>query len=472
MVDATLKSPGPGYRPLNLSDRSVIWMPPEATPAHWVQAKQQGEASLDAKYQKQAADTGQIVNTPGKVYSATAVRPAGGYGNVMAWLEQHAGGNALNRNPAAQSVNEVAAPVTQAGSRIATAAVDAIPVVRGYDLGITGENIVKHLASKLYPSLANLPDAPTAVGALRNALGTQELSPDATPAQRVIESALSAATTRAPPTTASVEDAFGRTGASYLGGEAGNRFGGEAGQFAGSFAGGTFPESAPNVLTRATAPWFRGRNTDTVSDAANRQGIQPSTGAVSNAFGRLMSMALAAVPVAGNPSLNARERFNDSIQNRQGQIAEEVYGGAPPENITNEDIGGALRRGAQQGAANISQRAEDAMHDLTGQIVGNTPLPGGTTPTQPTNLRSVYYGPAGYPKFYTGGVSRLERPFGLSQWPAHDGDPAADTRFPERLGPDAGRFRPLPEGVCRTFQLGRADREHVWSRQGRHEATL
>ena len=156
MAAPTLRSPGPGYRPLQLSDGSSIWMPPEATVDNWRTATQQGETALNQKYMAQAAQQNAPVTTKSKVYSATAVRPNDLYGHLMGWIDHNLGGNALNANPTAQAAVNSYTPllVVQSGARIATGAVDANPITSvGRISGSPGVgNIAKHVAAKVVPA--------------------------------------------------------------------------------------------------------------------------------------------------------------------------------------------------------------------------------------------------------------------------------------------------------------------------------
>jgi hypothetical protein len=376
MAESSLRAPGPGYRALELSDRSVIWMPPEATAAHWQQAKQQGEAALDQKYMTQAAQQNSPVTTNGKVYSATGVYPNNVHGHVVAWVDHNLGGNALNRavssSPTAQSVVNAAAPVVGSASRIGTAAIERNPFVGATDLGLTGVNVAKHLAAKVAPGVNAVPDFPTILSQVRSAVGTPELDPNASAAQRVLEN--TAALSVASPTP--VVENFLRSGASYVGGQAGEAVGGEAGQMAGSFVGGA-PESGANLFRRVMAPAFRGKTTQDVSEAAERQGIQPTMGAVSGPAGRLFEKSLAGVPWVGTPARTAQEKFREAIRQRQQEVATDVFGAPLPGNISNEDIGQSLLDAARQGSANITQRAQTEQQQL---IHGMPARPATTSP--------------------------------------------------------------------------------------------
>ena len=215
MATPTLKSPGPGFRALQLSDGSSIWMPPEATVEHWRTATQQGETALSQKYMAQAAAQNSPVTTKGMVYSATAARPNTIYGHLMGWIDHNLGGNALNANPTAQTVNSYAAPVVQSGARIATGAVDANPIVGGADLALTAANIAKHQAAKVVPALNNVPDAQTASGLLRDTFGVPSLSPNAPELQKIVEGTAS--------TMANPRAALGPTFARTTGAETGQQ---------------------------------------------------------------------------------------------------------------------------------------------------------------------------------------------------------------------------------------------------------
>jgi hypothetical protein len=401
-----LQSPGPGWRYLHFSDGEGAWMNPKLTDQQWAQIKQQGEAERDAKYMAQAKAENRPITTQDKVYSATAVRPAGVHGQLMAWLDHHAGGNALNESSVGHAIQSASGAVGS-GARIATSAIEAEPHVRAIDMGLTGLNVGKHVLANVVPGLDRVPDSQTILGLLRQATGTPELSPDASMGQRVLENAASAvagARPSAPNTTSffgrapvtpggfreQLLDATGHAALSHVGGLAGEELLGEPGQFAGSFL---TPGGTRAIAQRTLAPLFRskttaqGRNTtEEVSGAATRQGVQPTLGSVSNDMGRLFAKGLAATPWVGARIKSAQERFNEAIRERQLDVAREVYGSDLPGNISDEDIGGALIAGGRQGAANITQRARDEQNRLAHDVGPGTGVQG----------RDVYWGPAGY----------------------------------------------------------------------------
>ena len=232
-----LRAPGHGYRLLGFSDGTSAWMPPEATIDDWTKAKEQGEATRDQKYMAQAEAQNAPVTTKGKVYSATHAYPAGVHGQLIAWMDHHLGLNAVNRSQAWQTVEPYVAPVSGAISRIGTAAIETNPYVRAVDLGTTGYNIAKHLAAKVVPQLANVPDSQSILGLTRAALGTPQLDPNAPAAQRIAENVASMSLNPSSWNKTALLDTTLRAGASDVGGNVGEYFGGEAGQALGSFAG-------------------------------------------------------------------------------------------------------------------------------------------------------------------------------------------------------------------------------------------
>jgi hypothetical protein len=373
-MTTTLKSPGPGFRPLRFSDGSSIWMPPDATTENWRTATQQGEAALDQKYMAQAQAEDRPITTAGKVYSATVARPNTPYGHLLGWLDHNAGGNALNRNATAQTVSNAVEPFVGAGDRIATMALDANPIVGGADIIGSGFNVAKHLAG-----INSIPDYKTAPELLRTVTGAPDLPANASPAQRVAESTLALMTNpqNALATTAA------RVGGSYLGGQAGNLVGGEPGQFIGSIAGGS-PEGLGNIALRGAQPVLGGTQGPEVIAAGERQGIQPTAGAVANPVGRLFEKAVGAIPVVGGPVKAAQERYSSEIQAVLNDVANRVYTDQPgvklPSTITKASIGADVLSGARQGQIDITQREGDKF-GKTMDAIG---------PNQPTDLRSVY----------------------------------------------------------------------------------
>jgi hypothetical protein len=376
----TLKSPGPGYRALQLSDGSSIWMPPEATADHWRTATQQGEAALNQKYMAQAAQQNSPVVTKGMVYSATAARPNTPYGHLMGWIDHNLGGNALNANPTAQAVNAYAAPIVGAGDRIATAAPDANPIIGGADMIGSGFNVGKHLLARAAPVVNDIPDYKTFPEMLQKVTGAPPLPADASPIQRIIENTAALATN---PKTAIA--AFPRAAGSYVGGTIGNLVAGEPGQYVGSIAGGGFPEIAGNLGLRTAKYFGGGEQGPDVAAAGQRQGIQPTAGMVGNKALRWFEKALGSVPVVGGPVKTAQERVANQLQSGQQEVADRVYGGTGvPTGSTQTSIGEDLLSGARQGQANITQKASDETAQNRADIGKN----------QPTNLRQVYQGAA------------------------------------------------------------------------------
>ena len=397
------KPPGPGYRLLRFSDNTYAWMPPEATVDDWKDAISLGEGERDQKYMAQATSQNAPVTTTDKVYSATRAYPSGAHGQLLAWMDHH-GGNAINNSDFWKTAGPYVAPVSGAISRIGTSAIETNPYVRAVDLGATGYNIAKHLATKVVPQLANVPDSQTILGLTRSALGTPQLDPNAPAVQRVAENAASLSLNPSSWNKTALLDTTGRAAASDVGGNVGEYFGGEAGQALGSFAGA--PEGGFNLTRRALAPLFRGKTTQGVSEAADRQGIQPTADAVANPMGRLVGKVIGSTPFVGTPARTAQEKFNEDIRQRQQDVAEEAFGQALPGDISDESIGGALIKGARQGAANITQRAQDEQNQLATDIGPKTPV----------DARGVYRGPAGYaaarlqmdPSVYPAYAARLD----------------------------------------------------------------
>ena len=396
------RPPGPGYRLLRFSDNTYAWMPPEATADDWKDAISLGEDERDKKYMAQATSQNAPVTTADKVYSATHAYPAGVHGQLIAWMDHHLGLNAVNRSQAWKAAEPYVAPVSGAISRIGTAAIETNPYVRAVDLGTTGYNIAKHLAAKVVPQLANVPDSQSILGLTRAALGTPQLDPNAPAAQRIAENVASMSLNPSSWNKTALLDTTLRAGASDVGGNVGEYFGGEAGQALGSFAGA--PEGGFNLTRRALAPFFRGKNTQAVSEAGDRQGIQPTAGAVSNIGGRQIDKIIGATPWVGQPVRTAQEKFNDAIRQRQLEVAEDAFGSALPGDISDESIGGALIAGARQGSANITQRARSEQQQLINGVPAQPATD--TTPAQPAqpgigantgvDARGVYRGPAGY----------------------------------------------------------------------------
>jgi hypothetical protein len=376
-VATTLKSPGSGYRALQLSDGSTIWMQPGATTADYQAASEHGEAALNQKYMAQAQAENRPITTNGKVYSATAARPNGPYGQLMGWLDHNLGGNALNRSSAAPVIN-AARPALSSGERIATGAVDAIPIVGAADLASTGLNVGKHLLARAAPAVDSVPDLPTASGWLRNVTGTPPLPADASPLQRITENTLA---TMANPSSV-LGPTIARTTGAEVGSDVGGAVAGEPGQFIGSFAGAS-PDSGGNVGLRVAKWGLGGEQAPEVAAAGQRIGVQPTFGMVANPTGRRVEKSLASFPFLGGPIQAAQIRAATGLDTVQQGLAEKLYGGNLPL-VSPATIGEDLVTGARQGAANITQRAQDEQGRLASQIGQN----------QPVNLRPVYQGGA------------------------------------------------------------------------------
>jgi hypothetical protein len=397
MATTSLQSPGPGYRILRLSDGSSAWMPPEATTADFANAQQQGEALLAKKYQAQATQQNSPVTAGDKVYSATGVYPNTPFGHTVAWVDHNLGGNTLNRNPTVQAINTYAAPAVGAVNRVVTGALDAIPAVGLHDLIASGGNVVKHLATRAVPSLANTPDFYTAVGAARSLAGTPELSADAPAVQKILEST---ASTVANPSQSLARALLTNT-TGYYGGKIGEEVAGEPGQYLGALLGATSPDAVKQQGAAFMHSYFGGDQGPEVMRAGQDTGVQPTFGMVANPEGRRIEKFFGAVPIFGRPVAQAKNTADTGIREAQIDVANQVYGGPLPgqhttggnttTGVTPATIGSDLIEGTRQGSANITQQARDEQ----GNLVSNV------GPDQPTNVRGVYYGPSGYSKQLT-----------------------------------------------------------------------
>ena len=363
------------------------------------------------------------------VYSATAARPNTPYGHLMGWIDHNLGGNALNANPTAQTVNSYAAPVVQSGARIATGAVDANPIVGGADLALTGANIAKHVAAKVVPALNQVPDAQTASGWLRNVTGTPSLSPNAPELQKIIEATGS--------TMTNPRAALGPTFARTTGAETGQQIsehlgGGEVGDFFGSLLGAS-PEAGGSVAAQVYNKMFAGTQAPDVAAAGARTDVQPSAGMLMNPTGRRIVKGLGSFPILGGPIQNAQARVNNSLLELRNNIATGLYGSDLPE-VSKTSIGQDLISGARQGAANVSTDASDQMSGLRADI----------GPNQPTNARAVYRDPdIGYAAQTRMDPDAFVPLAAEARQPSHDGDPGADTAVSGCVRDDACGLRPL-----------------------------
>ena len=418
MATSSLQSPGPGFRNLRFSDGSSIWMPPNSTAADYADATQQAEAQLTRQYTAQAARENRPITAGDYVYSATSKHPNSVFGQTAAWVDHNLGGNALNRSPTAQAINEVIRPAVGAVNRVATQSLDMIPAVGIHDLIASGGNVLKHVATRAVPSLANVPDFYTAVDAARNVAGTPALDPNAPAAQRILENTASSVLGGQGPLRAAITNT-----SAYGGGAAGEALFGEPGQFAGSLLGGAGPDALKQQGAAFVHKYFGGDQGPEVMRAGQDTGVQPTFGMVAGPEGRRIEKFFGAVPIFGRPVAEAKTTADAAIRQGQIDVANQVYGGSLPgqhtvgatpvpnpttafggvrqtpgttgggttTGVTPATIGSDLKTGAQQGAANITQQARDEQGNLVSDV----------GPGQPTDVRGVYYGPAGYSKQLT-----------------------------------------------------------------------
>jgi hypothetical protein len=379
-----LKAPGPGYRNLRFSDGSSIWMPPGATDADYQDAWTRGQAQVHQQRIAQAARENRPIQAGDYVYSATSAHPNTVFGNAAAWLDHNAGGNALNRNPTAQAVNDAVRPAMGAVNRVATQSLDAIPLVGIHDLIASGGNVAKHALTRAIPSLANVPDFYTAVGAARNLAGTPELPANAPDVQKIVEGVASSMNPRQ-----SLLGVAARTAGGYYGGKIGDAVAGEPGQFFGSLAGAG-PDATGNVGLRVAGKMFGGDQASEVAAAGRNIGVQPTFGMVANPTGRRLEKGLGSFPVLGGPIQSAQARAAQGLEDTQ-QRTTETLNGSPLPFVSPASIGADLSSAARQGAANITHDAQSEQGALASRIGAN----------QPVDIRSVYRGPAGYPSYAT-----------------------------------------------------------------------
>ena len=98
--------------------------------------------------------------------------------------------HAINLIKGGKGIYDALNAVAGSAGRIAGAGVDLNPYVGGLDMGISGINALKAVASKYAPSLKNYPDLPTASSLATEAIGAPPLPPDASPVQRYVEAAV------------------------------------------------------------------------------------------------------------------------------------------------------------------------------------------------------------------------------------------------------------------------------------------
>jgi hypothetical protein len=276
--------------------------------------------------------------------------------------------------------------VAGAAGRVAGAGVDLYPPVGLADLGISGVNALKAVASQRNPGLNNVPDIPTVSGLATSALAPP-LGPDH-PIQRYAEAAATGALNPKAAVSTGARMLAG-TAAGDAGGSIANYLGGPYWEKLGRWLAGTAAATTPETALKpaAVAAFGGGAKGKAVADAGERIGVQPTFGMVASPIGRWLEKGLGSFPVWGAPIQQAQRNASEGIGNVQQDIAARLYsapgGGAMP-TATPASIGSDLIAGARQGAANLTQRAQDEQGRLASQI----------GPNQPVNLRPVYYGGA------------------------------------------------------------------------------
>jgi hypothetical protein len=262
------------------------------------------------------------------------------------------------------------------------------PFVGGYDLGASGINALKAVASKSYPSLQNVWNLPTVSGAVSQAVATPQPA-NASPVQRYVEAAATglanpeqAVRTGAEMVGATGGGDIGSSIASYYGGpdwsQIGRWFGslGGAGTAAklnpaGSLAGPQAPDVADAVsrLNAQSAP-----NPVQPIFGSPKPNLQPTFGSMASPVGRGIERGLSVVPGVNIPIVKAQQRMEEGIKQANDAAAPKINPGTPTA-IDPYSIGSNLIAAARTKSQAIKDNAGQQFENLYNQLpAGNSTL--------------------------------------------------------------------------------------------------
>jgi hypothetical protein len=279
-----------------------------------------------------------------------------------------------NLSNATETVRNIMSYVTNPAERIAAAGLNLNPVIGGVDLGVGGVNAAKSVASKWYPSLKNTPDIPTISGLVSDVAGVPPLDPNSSAVQRYAEAVATGVLNpgKSLPTALRM---LTSTGGGDIGGWLAEHYGGpefeKLGRWLGSLMGGS-PDVLKGPATN-TARWmFAGPQAGRVDQSAQGVGVRPSFGVLANTPGRYLTKALAAVPFAGNPSLEAQGRIEQATEDARTRAAEQINQGPLPAHSDPNSIGENMISLARTRSAAIKAAAKQKFADLYQKVGPDT----------------------------------------------------------------------------------------------------
>ena len=270
-----------------------------------------------------------------------------------------------------QSARNIASYVTNPAGRIAAAGLNLNPAVGGYDLGASGINAIKAVASGRYPALKNVPDLPIASDLAASAARVAPLSPSASPVQRYAEAA---ATGLANPKQAirTGLEMVGATGAGDAGGSIASYYGGpdwaQFGRWLGSLAGA----GGARAVNPARCSPARKRLTSRPAPPTSTW--PPTFGSQANSVGRGLERGFGALPLLNIPIVRAQTRMEEGIKAANAGAAAKINPGSPPASDV-YSIGKNLLAAARTKSAAIKADAGQRFENLYSQLpAGNSTL--------------------------------------------------------------------------------------------------
>jgi hypothetical protein len=276
-----------------------------------------------------------------------------------------------NLSDAGETIRNVLSYVNNPAGRIAAAGLNLNPVVGGYDLGASGLNALKAVASRYYPSARNVPDLPIASDVAGSLAGVTPLSPNASPVQRYAEAA---ATGLANPKQAvrTGLEMLGATGAGDAGGSIASYYGGpdwgQFGRWLGSLAGAGSARALNPVRS------LSGPQAPSVATSAANIDVAPTFGSQANSVGRGLERGFGALPLVNIPIVRAQTRMEEGIQAANADAATKINLGSPPASDV-YSIGKNLIAAARAKSAAIKADAGQQFENLYNQLpAGNSTL--------------------------------------------------------------------------------------------------
>ena len=263
------------------------------------------------------------------------------------------------------------------GGRIAAAGLNLNPVVGGYDLGASGLNALKAVASRYYPSARNVPNLPDCFrrGGISGGRHAFDLS-NASPVQRYAEAAATGLVNPRQAVRTGLE-MVGATGGGDIGSSIASYYGGpdwsQFGRWLGSF-GGAGVASKMNPATALSGSQAPGVSQSAANISTPENPVQPTYGSMANPVGRGIERGLSVVPGVNIPIVRAQQRMEQGIKQANDAAAAKLNPGAPTA-ATPYAIGSNLIQAARTKSAAIKADAGQQFENLYNQLpAGNSTL--------------------------------------------------------------------------------------------------